>query len=246
MLILMKNMLALLVCLASAQQQTVVEMTSEPSHHFVLQNDFVRVFHVLAPAKASTLIHHHHHDYVYVTLGDTDLVNLRVGEQPADVKLKDGEVRYTKGGFAHSVRNESDHPFHNVTIELMQPASGVHSCTESCSVPIPCADAPVACPSARIVLESDQWRAIAMTVPPGAVWTQQADALPHLMIPVTDLDLKQKDQGQPATELHRLAGESVWDGPLGHSLTNSGAQTARLITLEFKSAPAAARERKNP
>ena len=246
MLILMKNMLVLLVCLASAQQPDVVEMTSEPSHHFVLQNDFVRVFHVLAPAKASTLIHRHHNDYVYVTISDTDLVNSRVGEPPADVKLKDGEVRYTKGGFAHSVRNESDHPFHNVTIELMQPASGVHYCTESCSVPVSCADARGACPSAQIVIESDQWRAISMTVPPGAVWTENGDALPHLMIPVTDLDLKQKDQGKPATELHRVAGESVWDGPVGHSLTNSGTQTARLITLEFKNAPALARERKNP
>ncbi|HET6842403.1 MAG TPA: hypothetical protein VFK06_12085 [Candidatus Angelobacter sp.] len=246
MLILMKNMLALLVCLASVQQPDVVEMTSEPNHHLVLQNDFVRVFHVLAPAKASTLIHHHHRDYVYVTLGDTDLVNSRVGEPPAAVKLKDGEVRYTKGGFAHSVRNESDHPFHNVTIELLQPASGVHACTESCSVAIPCEDARGACPSAQIVLESDQWRAVSVTLPPGAVWTQHAGALPHLMVPVTDLELKQKNKGEPATDFHRMAGESIWDGPPGHSLTNSGAQTARLVTLEFKNAPASARERKNP
>ncbi|HLY97629.1 MAG TPA: hypothetical protein VKT33_01040 [Candidatus Angelobacter sp.] len=247
MLTFLKNTLALLVCLASAQQPAVVEMTSEPSHHFVLQNDFVRVFHVLAPAKSSTLVHQHHHDYVYVTIGDTDLINFRVGEPPAVVKLKDGEVRYTKGGFAHSVTNESEHPFHNVTIELMQSASGVHACTESCSAPVPCADdTRGACPSAQIVLESDQWRAVSVIMPPGAVWKKQGNALPHLIVAVTDLNLTQQDDGKPTTEFHRLAGESVWEGPSGHSLTNSGAQTARLFTLEFKIAPVSARERKNP
>ena len=50
-----------LVFLATAalaqQQQQPVEITSEPSHHLVFQNEYVRVFDVTVAPKASTLVH---------------------------------------------------------------------------------------------------------------------------------------------------------------------------------------------
>ncbi|HEY6968934.1 MAG TPA: hypothetical protein VJA94_07010 [Candidatus Angelobacter sp.] len=42
--------LLLPVIIAMLQQSAVVEITSEPSHHLVFQNEWVRVFNVLAPA----------------------------------------------------------------------------------------------------------------------------------------------------------------------------------------------------
>jgi len=39
---------------------------------------------------------------------------------PVDLKLADGETRFTPGNFAHIARNLSDQPFRNVTIELME------------------------------------------------------------------------------------------------------------------------------
>src|SRR5690348_7401443 len=109
----------LLGFVAAAQQPKIVEITAEPSHHLAFEGSLVRVFNVLAPAKASTLVHQHDYDYLYVTLGDANITNERVGEQPVQMSLKDGEVRFTKGGFAHAVVNNSEHPFHNITIELM-------------------------------------------------------------------------------------------------------------------------------
>src|SRR5690348_6324530 len=93
----------LLGFVALAQQPKVVEITAEPSHHLAMENSLLRAFNVLAPAKASTLVHRHDYDYLYVTLGDTNITNQRVGEQPVEMSLKDGEVRFTKGGFAHAV-----------------------------------------------------------------------------------------------------------------------------------------------
>jgi len=107
------------------QQQQPVEITSEPSHHLVFQNEYVRVFDVTVAPRATTLVHRHNHDYLFVTLGDSDVVSARVGEKPAALHLKDGEVRFTPGNFAHAAINESDRPFHNITIELLQPASHV-------------------------------------------------------------------------------------------------------------------------
>jgi len=55
---------------------------------------------------------------VFVTLGDSVVESERVGEKPMKLELKDGETRFTKGGFAHKAVNLSDKPFVNVTVEL--------------------------------------------------------------------------------------------------------------------------------
>src|SRR5213080_1502818 len=57
-------------------------------------------------------------DYVFVTLGDSLVESERVGEKPVKLELKDGDTRFTKGGFAHKAVNLSDKPFVNVTVEL--------------------------------------------------------------------------------------------------------------------------------
>lgn len=50
MLRMLEPYLLLPVIIAMLQQSAVVEITSEPSHHLVFQNEWVRVFNVLAPA----------------------------------------------------------------------------------------------------------------------------------------------------------------------------------------------------
>ncbi len=115
----------LLVSIATLAQQQSVEITSEPSHHLVLENAYVRVFDVTVAPKATTLVHRHHNDYLFVTLGDSDVVSARPGEKPAALLLKDGEIRFTPGKFEHAAINQSDKPFHNITIELLKPATHV-------------------------------------------------------------------------------------------------------------------------
>src|SRR5436309_14260195 len=95
----------LLAFTAVAQQQTEVEITSEPSHHLVFSNALVRVFDVSVAPKATTLVHRHNYDYLFVTLGDSDVTSARVGAAPAKLVLKNGEVRFTPGGFAHAAIN---------------------------------------------------------------------------------------------------------------------------------------------
>ena len=112
--------LFLLVPFFFAQTATEVETTAEPSHHLVLENEYVRVFKVKVAPHASTLVHRHRHDYIYVMLGDAHLSNEVAGRPPAEIKLADGEARFTAGDFAHSVKNLSEQPFRNVTIELLE------------------------------------------------------------------------------------------------------------------------------
>ena len=99
-----------------------VEITAEPSHHLILQNQYVRVFMVEVPPHQATLMHHHRHDYFYITLGASQIDNEVAGKPPATLSLHDGETRFTPGGFAHLVKTLSDQPFRNITVELMQDA----------------------------------------------------------------------------------------------------------------------------
>jgi hypothetical protein len=93
----------------------------EPHHHLKIENEYVRVYYVEAPPHESTLLHQHDHDYIYVSLGTSDVVNAIVNKPEIHLQLKDGETHFTRGGFAHVARNLADTPFRNITIELLKP-----------------------------------------------------------------------------------------------------------------------------
>lgn len=116
--------LLLIATTGSAQEiiDRVVPITEEPSHHLVLENKYVRVFNVEVPPHFATRVHRHDYDYVFVTLGDSDVSNEKVHADPVELKLKDGETHFTPGGFAHKAVNLADTPFHNITIEFVQPS----------------------------------------------------------------------------------------------------------------------------
>jgi len=110
----------LLIPFLAAQTTIEVQITSESSHHLVLENEYIRVFKVEVAPHASTLMHRHRHDYVFVTLGDAHVSNEVEGKPSVDLKLSDGETRFVAGNFAHVAKNLSDQPFRNATIELRQ------------------------------------------------------------------------------------------------------------------------------
>ena len=231
--------LVFLATAALAQQQQTVEITSEPSHHLVLENEYVRVFNVVVAPKSSTLIHRHNHDYLFVTLGDSDLVNARVGEKPAGLQLKDGDVRFTPGRFAHAAINNSERPFHNTTIELLTPATNVKSCTESCEMPLPCETEKARCPSMVPLIFSDQWTVLLLKFPPGSRLERHTRLKPHLVVPVSELDLT-VELDASSRSVKRAPGEVNWaQGGIAPTLVNSSARPAQLVVVEFNSEPKA-------
>lgn len=225
----------LLVSIATwAQQQQTVEVTSEPSHHLVLENDYVRVFDVTVAPRATTLVHKHNHDYLFVTLGDSDVVSARPGEKPVPLVLKDGEVRFTPGNFAHAATNQSDRPFHNITNELLKPATNVKACTTSCDANPPCASSGGGCPGVQRRITSDQWTVSFVTMPPSARLEKHTHAVPHLIIAVSDLNMTAQSETSNS-EIKRTPGGFAWV-PAGttHSIVNKGSDAARYVTLDFK------------
>jgi quercetin dioxygenase-like cupin family protein len=237
--------LAGLVFLATAtlaQQQQSVEITSEPSHHLVFQNEYVRVFDVTVAPGATTLVHKHNHDYLFVTLGESDVVSARPGEKPVALQLKDGEVRYTPGNFAHAAINKSDQPFHNITIELLKQSTNVKICTEACdsggcigSIPsTPDDNSPLpGCSGTIRRISADQWTASMAGLPPNSTWNR-LPAGPTLLIAVTKLDLARQSDNDVGP-FKRVSGGFDWiPGGLQETMRNGTSQTAQFVTLEFK------------
>jgi quercetin dioxygenase-like cupin family protein len=209
-----------------------VEITAEPAHHLALANEQVRVFQVEVAPHASTLLHSHGHDYLFVTLGETRISNEVLGKPPVEVSLSDGETRFTPGDFAHVARNLSDRPFRNVTIELLQDEK-----LREAPSPWPREGGDQELPGVRIkaLFVHDGARVSTVELEPGATVPSHHHDGPHLLVAVSDLELRSDVKGQGPMPGRFKSGDVKWlPGGYTHTLTNTGKDRARFVTVEFK------------
>jgi quercetin dioxygenase-like cupin family protein len=225
----MKSRLALillfLATLLAAQTQEV-EITSEPGHHLALENAYLRVFKVEVPPHASTLMHWHRHDYMFVTLGASNVENDVKDKPPVTIKLQDGETHYSPGPFAHSAKNLAETPFRNVTIEFLKNDDSKWDPDRGLSV--------LHGGTIDILFVKDGARISEVDLQPGGIVPEHTHKGPHLVVAVTDLDLEGTAPGKPTAHLQLKSGEIKWvEGGITHTVTNAGKQEAKLITVEF-------------
>ena len=223
--------LLFLIPFLAAQTATEVEITSEPSHHLALENESIRVFKVEVAPHASTLLHRHRHDYLFVTFGDAHVSNEVAGKPHVDVRLTDGDTRFTTGNFAHVARNLSDQPFRNVTIELMQDEKlrqmPSHWPEESGESIFPGG-------RSKILFVKDGVRVSEVNLEPGATVPSHHYDGPHLLVAVTDLAVRSDVEGMGPMPGTFNSGDVKWlPGGYTHTLTNVGKSPARFVTVEF-------------
>src|SRR4051794_12581195 len=198
----------LLPTLALAQPPaSEVGMDAEPHHHLALENAQVRVFRVEVAPHTATLMHRHGRDYFFVTLGAAEIENDVAGKPPASVKLQDGEVRFSPGGFAHLAKNLGDTPFRNVTIELLQTAAAPAPATAGGGD-----EKPRELPGGTItpLFVKDGVRVSEVRLKPGGAIPKPPPADPPLVVAVPDLPLRNEVGGQAATTRTLKAGEVAW------------------------------------
>jgi mannose-6-phosphate isomerase-like protein (cupin superfamily) len=220
---------ALLAAQAGAPE---VEITAEPHHHLVLENKSVRVFNVEVDPGAETQMHWHRHDYVYVTLGDTEIVNIVKDKAPATVKLRDGETRFSPATFAHIVRNPMNRPFRNITIEILDDDSlrGAASPwdpkqNEDRGLNI------LQGGTQQILFVKDAIRVSEFELQPGGIFPMSRSG-GCLLVAVNDFDLRGDGTNHKAKADHLKSGDSKWFSGK-RTLTNAGSTSAKFVTLEF-------------
>jgi quercetin dioxygenase-like cupin family protein len=236
------------VLAAQTTAPAAVPVADEPSHHLALQNEYVRVFKVEVAPRSATLLHGHDKDYVFVTLGGSEVSNERQGEKPVTLKLHDGETRFTKGGFAHVARNLSDKPFRNVTIELLKPAppenSGERIVIESTQSIDPKLGPKCLGHGLKQDLRqrncwyseaTDRYTMSMVQLLPGANTGAHQHKTGHLVVAISDLELRSEITGMPPSQIIQRAGDVKWvPGGFTHTLTNVGKKPARFVTFEFE------------
>lgn len=218
--------------LLAAQTAPEVALTAEPSHHLAFANEYVRAFRVEVAPHASTLLHRHSHDYLFVTLGASQVENDVVGKPSVTMKLQDGETRFVPGDFAHVAKNLADTPFRNVTIELLQDAEARKNppkWDEERGLGV------LEGGTRDVMFVKDGARVSEVELQPGASIPSHHHTGPHLLVALTDLDLRNDVEGKPSLRAQISAGDVRWvPGGFTHTVTNMGKQPARLITVEFK------------
>lgn len=222
--------LFLLISLLGAQT-TEVETTSEPSHQLALENEYARVFKVEVPPHAATLLHRHRHDYIFVTLGDADISNEVEGKTPVELKFADGDTRFTEGNFAHVARNLSEHPFRNVTIELLQDEKLRQTRSRW---PMEGGGTTFPGGHSSVLFVRDAVRVSETDLDPGATLPSHHHNGPHLLVAISDLDLRSDVEGQGSMPGKFKAGDVKWlPGVYTHTLKNTGSRAARFVIVEF-------------
>lgn len=225
--------LTLLLAATVSAQPAEVELTSEPSHHLELQNPYVRVFQVEVAPRASTLMHRHRHDYVFVTLGPSEVSNEVAGKPAVTLKLQDGEVRAVDGNFAHIARNLTSAPFRNITIELLQDE-------KARATPPPKWDDDRSLQvlhggTQQILFVKDGVRVSEVELQVAGSVPRHHHDHPHLVIALSDFTFRNDVVGKGASNVEMKPGEIKWiEAGLTHGLTNVGTTPARFVTLEFQ------------
>jgi hypothetical protein len=143
---------SLFFCAASLQAQeqpappdsnVPVPINQEPHHHLILENSYVRVFRVEIISPDATLLHRHDFPYVYMSIGKAEFTNAVERKPEIRVKMADGQLGYSNGGFSHIIRTAHDTPFYNLTIELLHPQGNVRSkCAKVVNGPLEGCSAP--------------------------------------------------------------------------------------------------------
>jgi quercetin dioxygenase-like cupin family protein len=218
----------------AAQNPSAVELTAEPAHHLLFENQYTRVFSAMVPPHQATLLHRHGHDYVFVSIGPSDVSNEVEGKAPVELKMQDGETRFASGGFVHIARNLAETPFRVVAIEFLQDEAahktpppkwdeerGLHILQGG---------------TQDIVFVQDGVRVSGIDLQPGGVIPKHHHATPHLVVAVTDLNLRADNaDGSPPAAIKLNAGDAHWVPPgATHIVTNIGKQEAKFVTLEFQ------------
>jgi quercetin dioxygenase-like cupin family protein len=214
------------------QAQAPVEITAEPHHKLVVENNFVRAFAFSVDPGQSTLMHRHGHDYISIFVGDAQILNAKEGAQPVAVSFKDGDVRFA-GPLVHAVTDTGTTPARNATIELLHPTTNQKACTESCAVPVECPEAEKAtCATVNKAFTSDQWTVTMVTIPAGGKYPEHAHTGGVLTVALTDADVTMKSHSR-SKDIHSKTGDILWHEPETHTILNTGKTTAKVAVLEF-------------
>ncbi len=114
-------MTTLIVWLALAVADKVVPVASEPRHHVVYQNDWVRVIDAFFPAGDTTLYHTHDRDNVPICLAGGSMTTQPLGGSSQPGTAHAGSVGFARASYTHQIVNVGQTDLHFLDVEILRP-----------------------------------------------------------------------------------------------------------------------------
>jgi hypothetical protein len=219
----------------TGRAQDAVDITSEPHHHQLLENDQVRVFDVSIGAHSSTQPTRHDHNYLVVTLCDCEIASWAEGQAGViTYRYNRNDVRFFFGGRARTMRNDTPNEYHNLTVEFLnpkvttfgyQPDAG-HWEYGSSALPPP-VDSRAKFANVMALGEATVKD---VQLLPGDAYPAPEKEAAELLIALSDLDLKTRE-----SRIRKSQGELAWIGP-GRKLdlVNNDTEPARFVLIELR------------
>jgi hypothetical protein len=254
-------LIAAILCLGGWQQNATAQMNSvpvasEPQHHLIFQNEYARAYYVEVPAHQATLLHQHDLPYMAVALGPADITNAVQGKSEVHLTLTDGQVLYSKGGFAHIARADTGLPFRNITVEFLHPQGEARNRCTRVIADQPASDCPSYDPgqlkgppplaSIKPLFETDEVRVLSGILAGNGEWADDKPNRPARLLLILDQStVSVVASGQPAKTMK--TGEVLWL-PAGATLKVRNLEsltTSAFVLIAFRdSIPKGAAEEK--
>jgi quercetin dioxygenase-like cupin family protein len=153
------------------------------------------------------------------------------------MQLTDGQVRFTRGGFAHVARNNADSVFRNVSIDFLRHQGALHNlCQKITDGPVnDCPDPPASeTHSVKPLFETEEITVLSGALAAKAKHTEEAPKTAALIVAMNNSEITVKVAKGAESQLK--AGQVAWL-PAGQSHTiSAGSAAARFLLVSFKDA----------
>ena len=234
-------LLLLLLFAPFAAAQTPVDVSAEPHHHLLLENDKVRVF-ALTLRQTEQAYAMHEHNLLLIGLRDCELVMWSEGHSDVqNFPFAQGDARFLFGGRAIGVRNERSSECQQIVVEFLNPKVTTFGYqygkgrweygSSALSIPDP-HNLPVD-PHARFANTMQLGEAVAKDVqlPPGETLPAPEKQAAQLLVALTDLDLQRDGEER----IRKSQADLAWI-PANRmtKLTNNDAHPARFVVVELR------------
>ncbi len=225
-----------------AGAQATKPITSERHYRLSFQNQYVRVYQLEVAPGESTQVYPHDYDSLLISIGEAQITVSSSATAEKHLMHKDGEIRFSRGGFAHAVRNDGARRFRAVAVEFLGPQSKPHNlCLQViANEPLACHAAAVAPATASThtdqpAFEADETRVTLISVKPKQEMRLRDSEREELLVSLDQAVIGFAEGKGPERLLH--PGDLVWIGRGGVTrvFKNASAKEARFFLIEMKS-----------
>lgn len=217
----------------SLAQNTAVPVEQEPFHAPNFRNEHVQVLEVQIPPHQATRLHRHAHQYLTVALTDSTLTSIVAGQPAATGQHHRGDV-WMDEPVEHTVRNDGDTPFRAVVVSFFArqgtPKPVTRKPSRYCNP-----KSTTACVTERYLFCTDRVCVSEVEMGPGAMTMKHSHSTAHMVIAVSDLEMKDWIEGRPSAEIRtQKSGQVLYlDAGITHQIEN-GPKAVKFITVSWK------------